>query len=129
MAHMCPSGRCRSGALLIGIVGPDRIGYVSPPLPIDAAFVAQATGTSSPEKSFRFAEPCIEAGCAQWTGRQCGVAARLVDSNGADEAELPGCGIRANCRWFAEHAARACAACPFVVTDNRGSLQPIAFEA
>jgi hypothetical protein len=36
-----------------------------------------------------------------------------------DLAELPECSIRAQCRWFAQSGAAACAACPEVVTDAR----------
>ena len=123
---LCPSARCEPGAVLLGIVGPDnRVGYVTPRLTVDEDFVAAAQSARTPEKRLRFAQPCIESGCRHWQGR-CQVADGAVE---LDEAKaeasgpLPRCSIRPDCRWFAQLGARACRACPFVVTDVRDELE------
>jgi hypothetical protein len=123
----CPSGRCEEGATLLGIVGPDGIlGYVAPPMTIDADFVSRARRGRTPESRFRFAEPCAEGRCAQWTGDRCGLIDELLESPGGSAAarerptdRLPRCGIRGSCRWFAQRAADACRICPLVVRTPR----------
>ena len=134
----CPSSSCRDGALLLGIMtGSGKLAYVDPPVRIDAAFVAQAREQGSPERRFRFAGPCVEDGCPQWTGEGCGVADLVVDRLATDasttdspDAEtpapdtrrtLPACSIRRSCRWFSQRGAAACTACPLIVADLGGT--------
>lgn len=77
----CPSGRCREGAILLGIVGADGVlGYVTPKMTVDADFVDRAYQGRTPETRFRFAESCIEHKCTQWTGDRCGVIYRALRS-------------------------------------------------
>ena len=118
---LCPSARCEPGAKLIGIVGPGpRVGYVQPPLTVDADFLESATGHAPAEQRFRFASPCVEAGCQYWDGERCGAsdAALGLSSIAAPPPEaLPRCGIRPRCRWFAQNGRAACEVCPLVVTD------------
>ena len=127
--RICPSAPATPGALMIGLRGADgRVANLRTPLRVDAAFceTARASG-DRPEARMRFASACVEGECAQWTGERCGVIARVLDhlDRAVDPAEgLPPCAIRADCRWYAEHAARACAACPEVVTDARASDFP-----
>jgi hypothetical protein len=96
---------------------------LTPPLTIDDSFVATARRGRSPEKRFRFAAPCVEEHCAQWTGSRCGVidAVLATDVRGADDeaSSLPRCAIRSSCRWFAQSGAGACGVCPLVITDCR----------
>ena len=120
----CPSAPATPGALMIGMRGADgRVANLRTPLRVDTAFCEDARARGDrPEARMRFAAPCIEEGCAQWTGSRCGVIARVLDH--LEDAlpptpALPPCAIRADCRWYAEHAERACAACPEVVTDAR----------
>ncbi|MEA2188361.1 MAG: hypothetical protein QOK16_3372 [Solirubrobacteraceae bacterium] len=122
----CPSGRCRPGAVLVGIVGPDgRVGYVTPGLPIDDEFVARARTGRTPESRFRFSEPCAEGRCGQWAGDHCGLIDEFLASPRGEAATsgsrtpLPRCGIRASCRWFRERGPDACAICPLVVRSPR----------
>ncbi|HEX8646546.1 MAG TPA: hypothetical protein VF715_06570 [Thermoleophilaceae bacterium] len=120
----CPSSSCEPGAKLIGVVGADgTVGYVSPPLEIDADFVERARRGRTPEKRFRFAGPCVEGRCAQWTGSRCGVIDTVLTTPDRPSApeRLPHCGIRSSCRWYAQSGAEACAVCPLVVTDLRES--------
>ena len=111
--------------MLLGIVGSNGIvGYVQPAVPVDREFVEEARRRGEPERRFRFAQPCLEGGCKQWTGSRCGVIDRVLDAKpGSDDvaltAGLPECSIRPNCRWFAQVGASACAVCPLVITDSR----------
>ncbi|QDL91151.1 hypothetical protein FDP22_04760 [Paroceanicella profunda] len=110
-------------ALLIGVVDETgHVGLLGRPLPVDAAFLAatRARSVHSPEARFRFAGGCVEGRCRQWTGRRCGLIARLVEDAAPAGAALRPCGIRADCRWFAEQGPSACAVCPEVVTDGGG---------
>lgn len=123
-AYTCPSAPGEPGATLLGVVGPQgSVAYLTPPLTIDDDFVAIARRGRSPEKRFRFAAPCVEERCAQWTGSRCGVidAVLAADVPGADDETrgLPRCSIRSSCRWFAQSGADACGVCPRVITDCR----------
>jgi hypothetical protein len=110
--------------VLLGIVGADgRVGYLTPTTTIDDDFVAVASHAGPPGQRFRFASPCVEAGCAQWTGSRCAVidAAIAVDDREQShtDAALPRCAIRPTCRWFAQSGSDACKVCPFVITEYR----------
>jgi hypothetical protein len=122
-ALLCPSARCVEGAVLLGIVGTSgKVGYVRPQVRVDAEFVEKARRGRTPEKRFRFAEPCVEGRCRHWTGARCGVIDTVLGhqregSLPSQERPLPACSIRPSCRWFAQAGAQACSACPFVVTN------------
>ncbi len=127
---ICPSGRCRAGANLLGIVNADgTVGYLCQIITVGKEFVQQASKLGPPEKRFRFAERCIEKGCHQWTGNACGVIAELVGTTVGESPfgakELPACSIRAHCRWFAQHGREACLVCPLVVTNNESPLSKL----
>lgn len=118
----CPSARCEEGAILLGIVGSDgRVGYVTPRMTVDAEFIREAQKGRAPETRFRFAQPCIEGGCKQWTGSRCGLIDHVLESpEGSRTAEsaqgaLPECVLRPSCRWFSQLGAKACAVCPLVI--------------
>jgi hypothetical protein len=126
---LCPSGRARPGAQLIGVQSADGVGYVLPPLPVDQAFLDQVDAAGSDAgRRFRFTEPCVERGCRQWSGDGCGLIGRLLESDApkADQP-LPACGIRGRCRWYSQQGAKACHVCRYVVTDNTATLAPIHF--
>lgn len=129
----CPSTPCRSGASVLGVTtGVGRLAYLPMPVFVDSAFEARLEASGRPESRYRFTGPCVEGECAQWTGARCGVIDHVLDDPpgperaGAAGTALPGpflpsCGIRADCRWFAQRGAAACAACPSIVTDVGGS--------
>lgn len=123
---LCPSANCRDGALLVGIVMPDgRVAFTSERIVVDEEFVQIARRGASPEKRFRFGSTCVKGACAQWTGERCGVIDEVLQTfepRGAP-AELPDCSIRAQCRWFEQSGAAACAVCPEVITDARMSVE------
>lgn len=118
----CPSAPAQPGAALLAIVGSDgRLAHVSPPIPVDEAFVATASRHGAPEARMRFTAPCLEAGCAQWTGSSCGVIEQVL-ATGVHEDQptrLPRCDIRSGCRWYRQEGGAACRACPLVLTDGR----------
>jgi hypothetical protein len=141
-AKTCPSALCEEDALLLGVVGPDgTVAYVQPPTRVSAEFVGRARALGHPERRFRFASRCVEAGCPQWTGRGCGVVDIAIgtaptepappgpgarETNGPGSVPgtegLPACVIRRSCRWYAQRGAAACAVCPLVVADTGGTL-------
>jgi len=121
---MCPSTPVANATVFLGMVTPrQRIAYVTPEVAVDAHLLETLDGgAGSLESRYRFAGPCVEQGCGFWGGTRCELGARLTDSYAeldADDPELPRCAIRKDCRWFAEQRARACAACPHVITDVR----------
>jgi hypothetical protein len=123
---LCPSARCRPGALLLGVVLPSgRVGFAPNEIVVDEGFDRVARAGRAPEQRFRFAQPCAKRGCQNWGGSRCGVADALVSHaqtlpvSVASEG-LPDCPIRSSCRWFQQAQGRACAVCQFVVTDGSG---------
>ena len=135
----CPSAPCQEGALLLGVVAPDgTVAYVHPPTRVSAEFADRARSLGHPERRFRFASTCVEAGCPQWTGSGCGVIDITIGppphgspatkppaaeaKPGAAKAALPACVIRRSCRWYAQRGAAACAVCPLIVADTGGTL-------
>lgn len=120
---LCPSSPGTPGAVLIGIVGPDgRVANLGTPMPVDAGFLDAARAHGPPEQRFRFSAPCAEGNCAQWNGRGCGLIDRIHDHVAAGRAletqqPLRACAIRADCRWWRQRGAAACAVCPLVATD------------
>lgn len=116
---LCPSGRCRPGNLLIGLVQADgAVELLAEPLPVTPDFVATAERGRDPLARFRFAEPCLRQACEKWGGA-CAVAAiavTAIEVGDRDGAPPSDCAIRPQCQWFSEYGARACASCRWVVT-------------
>jgi hypothetical protein len=118
--RLCPSSSAEEGALLIGVVqGDGAVGIFGSPLPVDADFLEAARKGRAPEKRFRFAAPCVTSNCRQWSNGHCGVIDKVVNILSPEVPDLRSCGIRAECRWFNQVGAKACAACPTVITDTR----------
>jgi hypothetical protein len=113
----CPSGRCREGSLLIGMVGTDgAVRYLGGPAPVSEEFVARAQEGRTPESRFRFAEPCARESCKNWAEQRCTLAdALLLSVETTPDRALPRCGIRRTCVWYAQAGGQACRVCPFVV--------------
>jgi hypothetical protein len=119
----CPSGPAEPGSVLLGmVVAPGQVAYLSPGIPVTTELLDGLTQSGIPiENRMRFSCKCMEHGCEQWNGDSSGGRCGLVDraiaalaiTSGPDE--LPRCGIRATCRWYAQHKAKACAACPEVI--------------
>lgn len=112
---LCPSAPAAEGAILLGIANPDgSLAYVTPPHNVDRELLGRLG--QDPEARFRFAQPCIETGCKNWTGNNCGLITRLTSGQEAEapRGDLPACSIRSHCRWFDERGPDACAVCPRV---------------
>jgi hypothetical protein len=119
----CPSAPAEPGSVLLGmVVAPGQVAYLSPSIPVTPELLAELTQSGIPiENRMRFACTCMERVCRQWTddssGGRCGLADRAIAAmsitSGLDD--LPKCGIRSTCRWFAQHQSKACAACPEVI--------------
>jgi hypothetical protein len=119
----CPSAPAEPGSVLLGmVVAPGQVAYLSPSIPVTTELLAELTQSGIPiENRMRFACTCMERACRQWTddgsGGRCGLADRAIAAmsitSGLDD--LPKCGIRSTCRWFAQHQSKACAACPEVI--------------
>jgi hypothetical protein len=137
MSLLCPSSPCQEGALLLGIVLRDgRVAFARDRVVVDKGFVENASrGSHPPETRFRFGSPCVRGACQQWTGSRCGVIdsvraeARAAGCPPPPALSLPECSIRADCRWFEQAGAEACAVCDLVVTETRvgqGQAAPVA---
>lgn len=120
-ARRCPSSRAEEGALVIGMVqGDGTVGIFGRPLPVDADFLENARAGRAPEKRFRFSAPCVKSDCRQWSDGRCGVIDKVLNMAPVEERPaLRPCGIRADCRWYSQVGAKACAVCTLVVTDTR----------
>jgi hypothetical protein len=114
---------------MLAIRMPDgRMAFLTQPIPVTKE-VAQAAseGPRSPESRFRFGSRCVQKACGQWTGSRCGIIDEVLDQSNplnrleddGSEPELPRCGIRPSCRWFAQAGPAACGVCPDVITDRR----------
>jgi len=129
---LCPSSRCKDGAIVLGIVLPNKtIAYADQRYRIDAAQAeAMQQAPVNPEKRFRFSSPCAQCGCGQWIPDSSGAANPGAGRCGVIESvlatpqppnlskELPSCSIRTQCRWFVQRGEEACSVCRYVVTDT-----------
>lgn len=117
---MCPSARCKPGALLLGVVQAEgRVAFLPEKLRVTGEFVEAANRGRTPEKRFCFGGACVRDACRQWTGSRCNVIDKVIGYVGAThiDSPLPRCSIRKECRWYRQRGGLACAVCPIVVTD------------
>ena len=116
---LCPSYVAKPGALLYGVVNAQgQTEYLEESIRVDQTFVTEAAKGRAPEERFRFAGACISKGCRQWdtASAGCGLVGKIVENmNRKAEADLPECGIRPTCRWFAQQGSVACASCPEMI--------------
>ena len=116
-SYLCPSAPLYPGSKLLGIVKPDNsVDILEQPMEVDDHFVEVANKGKAAEQKFRFVNKCLKSGCEQWTGETCGVIKRIVDAmdDFLNEAPLPPCSIRPDCRWYDQEGAEACKVCPTV---------------
>ncbi len=119
----CPSGRARPGAQLFALRGADgKLRHLGKTLAVSDAASAEMRRQGNPEAHMRFAEPCQQHRCTQWTGGGCGLVGRLLAmAPEAQEGAAGRCAIRGSCRWFSQEGWSACAMCPEIATDSRGT--------
>ncbi|WP_460949400.1 hypothetical protein [Spirosoma daeguense] len=118
---LCPSARAEEGALLLGVVRPDKsVGFLAEPELLTAELTEAVTSIEAPERHFRFANRCVKSGCNQWREGRCGVIDMVMALNAhlAEPAALPFCAIRSQCRWHKQVGATSCTVCPFILTDS-----------
>lgn len=118
---LCPSAPLYEGSQLLGVVKPEGgISLLAQPLPITPGFVEAANEVGVPEARFRFVNRCVEKGCQNWSDGVCGVIKSVLArlDAAAQPTDLPACGIRSNCRWYAQQGADACRVCPQVTYLN-----------
>jgi hypothetical protein len=118
---MCPSNKLKQGSLLLGARQDDGTVAIFPQaLAVDAEFINLAQNhPTPPEERFRFTNKCIEGGCKQWTGSECGVvnnAVKFLNAVAEIDPRFP-CSIRSNCRWFLQKQYDACKICPYILTE------------
>lgn len=115
----CPSSLGQVGSNLLGVVNANgTVGFFSDPVEVTPEFINDAGDFENLERRFRFSNKCVQNGCKQWTGKECGVikAVLALDSIPAKN-DLPACSIRSTCRWFYQEGAIACNGCRYVVTN------------
>ncbi|AUD04844.1 hypothetical protein [Spirosoma pollinicola] len=118
---LCPSATAQEGALLLGVVGPDKsVRFLPEPEPMTTQLTESVTAIDNPEQHFRFANKCAKSGCNQWQSGRCGVIDLVMSVNQHLEApvSLPPCAIRAQCRWHKQSGPTACTVCLFIITDS-----------
>jgi hypothetical protein len=133
-AKTCPSSACGEGALLLGVMtSAGKLAYLNPAVPVDAEFATREAERGSPERRYRFAGPCLEGGCPQWTGRGCAIADMAAGPVNlglpASPRRLPACSIRHSCRWYFQRGPAACAVCPLIVADMGGTETYLSVQA
>jgi hypothetical protein len=116
----CPSSMGQVGSTILGVVNPSgTIGFFEDAVEVTTEFLQEAGDLENIEKRFRFSNKCVQSGCKQWTGKECGVIKTVLALEGIPaNSELPNCNIRANCRWFFQEGAKACNGCRYVITNT-----------
>ena len=115
----CPSSLGQVGSNLLGVVNANgTVGFFTDPVEVTQEFIDDAGDFDNLERRFRFSNKCVQSGCKQWTGTECGVikAVLALDSIPAKK-DLPACNIRSTCRWFSQEGAVACNGCRYVITN------------
>jgi hypothetical protein len=100
-----------------GSVEEPRVIYLEEPTPAAPDVLALA-GPVKPIEVFRIAATCVESACRHFDGKDCQLAARIVQILPAVTEALPACRIRQDCRWFEQEGRPACLRCPQVITQN-----------
>ena len=122
--RFCPSAQPSLGnSMVLGTV--NRLGaepsitLLEHPVKVTEGTILAFGGSHvRPTDVFRFAAPCEQCGCNNWSGSSCRVAERLVQILPASSSELPRCKLRPVCQWFAQEGGAACVRCPQVRTDD-----------
>ena len=119
----CPSAPPEPRSALFGVVAAKgQVADITPNVLVTNELLVILGQSGVPiENRLRFSGACMEHLCVQWEGGagsgRCGLIDQAMDvfriESGAED--LPQCGIRHSCRWFAQHSRNACAACPEVI--------------
>ncbi|MFT3703818.1 MAG: hypothetical protein QM802_15750 [Agriterribacter sp.] len=115
----CPSSLGQVGSNLLGMVTENgTVGFFKDPIEVTQEFIDDVDDFENLERRFRFSNKCVQSGCKQWTGKECGVikAVLALDSIPLKKG-LPSCSIRKTCRWYFQEGSIACNGCRYVVTN------------
>ncbi|HKV93881.1 MAG TPA: nitrogen fixation protein [Candidatus Angelobacter sp.] len=113
----CPSAQPNMReARLLGIVRNGETSYLAEAVPLTGELLAM-TQPVSPSRVLRIAARCEENACVHFDGVNCRLVTRIVQQLPAVTDTLPGCLIRADCRWYRQEGRAACLRCPQVVTE------------
>jgi hypothetical protein len=119
---LCPSAEPGwGGAVAFGIIGgtPSKplVRYLQKTVVVAEELLALAKPVTPPEV-FRFAAPCMNAGCVHFKANSCSLVSRVVENLPEVSDTAPRCGIRRSCQWWRQEGVAACRRCPQVVTEN-----------
>jgi hypothetical protein len=120
--QLCPSAQPDwKRASAIGVIGgtanEPRVGYLANTLAVTDEILTLSDPVT-PTEVFRFAAPCVRAGCVHFEDSACRLATRIVKLLPTVTERLPKCAVRSECRWWLQEGKAACLRCPQVVTDN-----------
>jgi len=119
---LCPSAQPEwKGSVALGVIAgtadqPWMVQFATPQ-PVTDELLSLCDPVTSTEV-FRFAAPCMCAGCVHFADAKCRLATRIVKFLPIATDELTPCAIRPRCRWWQQEGKAACSRCPQVVTDN-----------
>lgn len=115
----CPSSLGQVGSNLLGVVNANgTVGFFSDPVEVTQEFIDDTGDVKDLENRFRFSNKCVQSGCKQWTGKECGVIKAVLALDSIPQKnDLPDCSIRTTCRWYFQEGAVACNGCRYVITN------------
>ncbi|MCC6286351.1 MAG: hypothetical protein IT249_00555 [Chitinophagaceae bacterium] len=115
----CPSSLGQVGSNLLGMVTENgTVGFFKDPIEVTQGFIDDADDFENLERRFRFSNKCVQSGCKQWTGKECGVIKAVLSLDSIPlTKDLPSCSIRKNCRWYFQEGSIACNGCRYVITN------------
>jgi hypothetical protein len=114
---LCPSAPASPKATLLGAIQTDgSVAFIKDKIVATPEFLSAAAKHGAPESRFRFSSRCLGSACRQWSNDKCSLPERLADLIDANDAPLPQCSIRPQCRWYDQLGTKACGACSVVIT-------------
>lgn len=130
---VCPSAQPEwDGAVAIGIVGGTaehpHVRSLEKPVAVSDELLELADPVQ-PTEVFRFAATCLGSHCRHFRESRCSLAAKIVWMLPVVVDDLPECGIRHRCRWFAQEGGEACLRCPQVATHDANRTPALAAAA
>ena len=119
----CPSSMPSSKNKLLGILDEktNRIEILPEPIEIDADIQKELDRFGENTlKTVRLTNTCATKACGQWDGGKCSLIGNILEriEEKKREKNLPECGLRPSCRWYAQEKEEACKVCTLVQYDQ-----------
>ena len=119
----CPSSVPLPKSKLIGVLNEktNRMEILPEPVPIDEDIQRELERFGEKKmKTVRLTNTCAMKGCGQWDGSKCSLIGNILEKieEKKREKNLPECGIRNTCRWYAQEKEEACKVCTLVQYDQ-----------